>query len=336
MQISALVATTLAFGIAGIASGQETMPQQAREATRTANAGYDAMPDTKGTGPYAAVKLSDPGLPDHLIYRPRDPASLGKRKLGVLVWGNGACSDDAASARLHLAEIASHGYVAIAPGRALSGPGAPPRQQLPHAPGPLGVKTVTAQVSAGIDWALAENNRRSSPLYHRIDPSMVAVSGHSCGGLQALLVAADPRIHAVIIHNSGVFKDNSNPIQGMTIAKSALKALHTPVLYVMGGPTDIAWANGNDDFDLIDHVPAAIVSLPVGHGGTFNDANGGRVTQVDVAWLDWQFRHDARAAHWFKGADCRLCTTAPWTIRKKHIDVEHGEAKGPVTQGYQG
>ncbi|OAN58570.1 hypothetical protein A7X12_04715 [Sphingomonas sp. TDK1] len=278
------------------------------------------MPDTPGTGPYSARKYVDPTLPDHVLYQPADLAALGGRKLGLLVWGNGACSDDGASVRLHLAEIASHGYLVIAPGRVLSGPGAPPRPQTPPPPGPLGVRTTTAQVAAGIDWAVAENERRGSPLYHRIAPRMVAVSGHSCGGLQALEIAADPRVHAVIVHNSGVFKDGTNPIRGITIDKSALRRLHTPILYVMGGPSDIAWPNGNDDFDRIDTVPALLASLDVGHGGTFDAPNGGRAAAIDVAWLEWQLRGDRRAGDWFRGSACRLCTDPAWTIRKKRID----------------
>jgi dienelactone hydrolase len=292
-------------------------PAQQTPAQEAADAAYDALPDTPGTGPYRAERFVDPGLPDHVIYR---PVALGKAKLGVLVWGNGGCSDDGASARQHLAEIASHGYVVIAPGRVLSGPSAPPRPAKRPPPGPLGIKTTSAQVAAGIDWALAENARAGSLLFGRIDRRAIAVSGHSCGGLQALQVAADPRVSAVIIHNSGVFKDGGNPIRGMTIAKSALTRLHTPILYVMGGPTDIAWPNGNDDFDRITAVPAIIVSLEVGHGGTFRDKNGGRIAPVDVAWLDWQLRGDVSDGRWFKGKTCRLCTDPAWTIRKKGID----------------
>ena len=84
-------------------------------------------PDTPGTGPYPAMKEEDPSLPAHVVYRPRDLAALGKQKLGVVAWGNGGCSDDAASTRFPLLEIASHGYLVIASGKILSGPGAPPR-----------------------------------------------------------------------------------------------------------------------------------------------------------------------------------------------------------------
>jgi len=56
---------------------------------------------------------------------------------------------------------------------------------------------------------------------------------------------------------------------------NVLQTLHTPVIYIQGGPTDIAYANGMDDFKRIGHVPVAIANLPVGHGGTFLEPNGG-------------------------------------------------------------
>ena len=283
------------------------------EAARRAK--LNAVPDTPGTGPYAAIKEADPAFPDHVLYRPAALAALGGKKLGVLVWGNGGCSDDGASARFHLAEIASHGYLVIAPGRILSGPGAPP-PAVPAATG-LGIKTTSDQVRAGIDWALAENGRKGSRYYRRIDPRLVAVAGHSCGGLQALQVAGDPRIRAVIINNSGVFKDKSNPIRGITVDKALLKTLHTPVVYILGGPTDVAYPNGTDDFAVIDHVPAMLLNIGVGHGGTFHDPNGGKVAQVSVAWLDWQLRGDAMAGKWFAGKDCGLCKDPAWTVQRK-------------------
>src|SRR6478735_4346732 len=122
-----------------------------------------AGPDTPGTGPYPAMKEEDPTLAAHVVYRPKDVAAMGKQKLGVVAWGNGGCSDDAASTRFPLLEIASHGYLVIASGKILSGPGAPPRPpaaprppapaaaapgQPPAAPAPLPPpKTSTAQLN---------------------------------------------------------------------------------------------------------------------------------------------------------------------------------------------
>ena len=65
---------------------------------------------------------------EYVVYQPKDLAGAeAKGKLGVYVWGNGGCSLDGASSRFHLTEIASRGYVVIAPGKILSGPKAPPQ-----------------------------------------------------------------------------------------------------------------------------------------------------------------------------------------------------------------
>jgi hypothetical protein len=267
---------------------------------------------------------TDASLPDHVIYRPSDLAKMGSRKLGVVLWGNGGCSADGASARQHLLEIASHGYLVITPGRILSGPSATEKPAA-RAPGtPQGqlppVATTSADVRAGLDWALARNAGKAGRYAGRIDPTMTAVSGHSCGGLQALELAPDPRIHALIINNSGIFADGSNPIQGISVNKAMLKRIHTPVIYILGGPTDIAYPNGTDDFTKIDHVPAALVNIPVGHGGTFGKPYGGAVAQVVVDWLEWQLRGDKTAGRSFTGPACRLCVAPGLAIARKKID----------------
>lgn len=281
---------------------------------------YPKMPDTPGTGPYPAIKTLDPDFPDHVIYRPANLAALGKRKLPVLVWGNGGCSGDGASARLFLSEVASHGYLAVAPGKMLSGPGATPAP--PPAPGApaLAVHTNSDDVREGIDQAAAANARVGGTLRGRLDLSRVAVGGHSCGGLQALQLAGDPRIKAVIVMHSGVFADGSNPIAGMKVDKGLLKTLHTPVLYILGGPLDVAYPNGTDDVAKIDHVPVFLADHPVRHLGTFAQSNGGNEAQVVTAWLDWQLLANATAAKWFTGPTCGLCTDTSWTITRKKID----------------
>jgi dienelactone hydrolase len=316
----ALLITT-GGAVAQVPPGTPGVEDQARRdaAARTA---FEQMPDTPGTGRYPAIKLVEPTLPGHVVYRPRDLNRLGKRKLPILVWGNGGCSDDGASARHHLAQIASHGYLAIAPGRVLSGPGAikpPPRQSGEAADTALRAETSYQQLLAGIDWAVAENERKGSPYYRRIDTAKVAVAGHSCGGLQAIQAGADPRVKTVIVHNSGVFTDGSNPIRGMKVDKSLLNKLHTPVLYVLGGRPDVAWVNGTDDFTRINHVPAALIDGPVGHGGTFRERNGGDVARFALDWLEWQLRGDSHAAKTFVGPDCRLCADAKWRFERKAL-----------------
>ncbi|AHE55196.1 hypothetical protein NX02_17610 [Sphingomonas sanxanigenens DSM 19645 = NX02] len=311
------------LGSSALAQGDGKAPGVAELAQREteSRAADNAMPDTPGTGAYPAIKEIDPTLADHVVYRPKDLAKLGDRKLAVLVWGNGGCSADGASARQHLAEIASHGYLAIAPGEIQSGPDATSTPRDRPADRGTGVKFAVAttwqDVAKGIDWAIAENSRAGSPYRGRIATDQIAVAGHSCGGLQALQIAGDKRIRTVIVHNSGIFADGSNPIAGINVEKSLLETLHTPILYVLGGRGDVAWPNGTDDYARITSVPAVLVDGDVGHGGTFRKPDGGEVAGFALAWLDWQLRGDRQAAKLFAGADCGLCKNPKWRIEKK-------------------
>jgi hypothetical protein len=274
-------------------------------------------------------------LPQHVLYRPADIAAMGKQKLGVVAWGNGGCSDDGASTRFHLLELASHGYLVIASGKILSGPGAPPRPAAPPRPPAAAAagqppataapaqlpppKTTAGQLTEAIDWALKENGRSDSPYRGKIDPKQIAVSGFSCGGLQAITAAKDPRVSAAVFQNTGIFIDGPSPISGMDLSKDALLALHTPVLYILGGSTDIAYKNGMDDFKRIEHVPVAVANIQTGHGGTYFQPNGGAAASVAVSWLQWQLRGDKAAQARFVGKDCGLCKDPQWTLEKKKI-----------------
>lgn len=270
-----------------------------------------SLPDNPGSGPYAAIKAVDPAFPDHVIYRPKSLASV-KRKLPVLLWGNGGCRGDGASARLFLEEMASHGFLVIAPGKILSGPGTP----MPADDKDMG-KSSKADVLAGLD--LAEKANEAGVYKGRIDLARVAVAGTSCGGLQALQTAADKRIKAVIGLHTGFFNDDRAPNTGEATSKEQLKALHTPVLYILGGPRDIAYENGMDDLMRIDHVPVVVASHPVGHLGTFNQTNGGSEAQVSLNWLNWQLYGDGKAGAQFIGKDCGLCRDKEWVLERKKL-----------------
>lgn len=313
-RFAVLALALLVPGMAHAAAPQTSAAPESADATAERRAANDRRPDEPGSGRWPAIKEQIPALPRHVVYRPADLAALGTQKLGVLAWGNGACSEDGASSRFHLLEIASHGYLVLALGRIYSGPGAPPPQDRPDPDSPPSGRTLPADFTAAIDWALAENQRPGSPFHNRIDPSQIAVSGFSCGGLQALGIAGDPRVKAVLLHNTGVLIEPST-VPGMDVGKEALDALHTPVIYILGGPPDIAYENGMDDFRRIRQVPVAVANLAVGHGGTFDEPNGGSAARVATAWLNWQLRGDATAARMFRGADCGLCADSKWTLQ---------------------
>ena len=265
-----------------------------------------------GTGPYKAVMTEVPGLQAHTVFVPQDLSKFGKKnQLPVLVWGNGACTNSPWEHFKFLNEIASYGFMVVATGYI-------PMEEEPYR-GPM---STTQQQIESIDWVFAQNQDKNSPYYEKIDTKHICLSGMSCGGLQTLFNCADPRVTALMICNSGLFnRQNANQaVGGMPMPpKEKLKEIHTPVMYLLGGKTDIAYENGMDDFHRIDHVPACAANFPVGHGGTYRQPHGGEFSVVALAWLQWQLKGDQQAAKMFRGNDCELSKRKDWTIEKNAL-----------------
>jgi hypothetical protein len=137
---------------------------------------------------------------------------VGTTKLPVLVWGNGGCSGDGTSNRNLLENIASYGYLAIASGA------------------PKGTKgTTAAMMKASIDWAVANAGKGA---YANVDASKIMAAGFSCGGVEANAQIWDPRVATIGIFSSGLLTN--------TTAASTFKK---PILYVIGGSSDVAYQN---------------------------------------------------------------------------------------------
>ncbi|MCR4864101.1 MAG: alpha/beta hydrolase [Bacteroidales bacterium] len=264
-----------------------------------------------GTGPYKAIMVEEPSLEAHTILRPTDltPFNAGN-PLPVLVWGNGACTNSPWEHINFLSEIASHGFIVVATGFIpLNGE----RYR--------GPQSTSAQQIEGIDWVFKVNEDPSSIYYHKLDTKNIALAGMSCGGLQTLDNCQDPRLKTIMICNSGLFSDPSTAVPGMPMpAKEKLLQIHTPVMYLLGGPEDIAYANGMDDFHRINHVPAFAANYPVGHGGTYAKPHGGEFAVIATAWLEWQLKGDAKAGAMFLGNPCGVAQREGWTAEKKNID----------------
>lgn len=264
-----------------------------------------------GTGPYKAIMVEEPSLEAHTIFRPADLSKFGKNNpLPVLAWGNGACTNSPWEHQNFLSEIASHGFLVVAIGH---WPAEGERYR--------GAMSTSEQQIEGIDWAIKQNSDRNSPYYGKLDVDNIAAAGMSCGGLQTLVNAADPRLKAIMICNSGSFIDPSGAVPNMPMPKKEdLMKIHTPVMYLLGGPSDIAYENGMDDFHRIDHVPAFAANFPVGHGGTYGQPHGGEFSVVATAWLEWQLKGDKEAGAMFQGNPCGLASRKDWTAEKKNID----------------
>ncbi|MDX9874888.1 MAG: dienelactone hydrolase family protein [Spongiibacteraceae bacterium] len=317
--VRSLLVTLLLAGSVAVVNAQPAFsPEQLAEFRRQQELRHQ-LPDTEGSGPYASLKEQFETLPSHVIYRPADLSALND-PLPVLVFGNGGCSDDGASARLFLSEIASHGYLAIAPGTIKNGPGVEPPPAIAGAALMLDKPTAADDLLAALDWAEEENQRTGSLFEGRIATDRMAVAGYSCGGLQAIEIAGDERLKTVVVMNSGTLNPDDPGLAMMHSSKEWLERFHTPVLYLLGGESDVAYANGMDDFARIDGVPVMVANSDVGHDGTYWDPNGGDYARVVTAWLDWHLKGSETAATMFQGENCGLCVDAKWAVAKKQID----------------
>jgi hypothetical protein len=278
-----------------------------------------------GSGPYGAMRGEFETLPTNTVYYPRDLAKV-KGKLPIISFANGACSGQPLELTEVYTELASQGYLVATIGRI---------------GGTVDGGDIRLQTKF-IDWAIAENGRKGSLFYNRLDTKKIGISGQSCGGVMSIRNAGDPRVSTVLILNSGIFGDGAPAIPTgvgvpsagppsaiapggrrgggpMNVGKEALKAYHTPVAYLLGGPKDIAYANGEDDFEKIQGVPVFLGSTNVGHLATYGSPSGGEFGKIAVAWFNYQLKGDRGAAKTFVGPDCRLCTNPLWEVKRKNM-----------------
>ena len=332
----------LVFG--SVAAQNAAPPADATARIRPVTANLRGNPPT---GPHAVVIEHDQALATHTIYR---PATLGASKHPVLVWGEGGCAKDGLQFPEYLNEIASHGVVVIADGppvaRTAPGGGAAPgaggAAPAPRAggappaggaaPGPRaggGAPPAGARAGGGgagrgnmtdgsaliqaLDWIAKEGNDPTSRFYQKVETNRVAAMGMSCGGLMSYGASADPRIATVGIWNSGLIQPDEKIFAG----------LHSSVIIVTGGESDIAYANGKRDFETMPaKIPVFYGVYPsVGHGGTYNQDNGGPYGVAAVAWLKWQLMNDtsAKGKGYFVGPNCGVCGDSNWQVASRTL-----------------
>ena len=162
-----------------------------------------------------------------------------------------------------------------------------------------------------LDWIAKEGNDPASRFYQKVETNRVAAMGMSCGGLMSYGASADPRIATVGIWNSGLIQPDEKIFAG----------LHSSVIIVTGGESDIAYANGKRDFETMPaKIPVFYGVYPsVGHGGTYNQDNGGPYGVAAVAWLKWQLMNDtsAKGKGYFVGANCGICGDSNWQVASR-------------------
>jgi len=271
----------------------------------TCTASKSANANASGSGPHKVTveTNSDTGIKEGTIFRPSDLG--GSEKYPIFVWGEGGCSLNGLSNSAAMGELASHGYFVIADGTPNNSNS---RNMDSGNPAAMG-----APLLAYISWAIAENDKPCSAYYQSLDTTKIGANGFSCGGLMAEGTAGDPRITAWGINSSGLFSAN----------QAFYKTIHTPVLIVLGGSSDIAYENGERDYDNISALgmPTLLFSKDLGHGGDLFSNHGGDFTKIDLAWLNWQLKGDLTATGkgLLVGTGCSYCSNSAWEVKSKNI-----------------
>jgi dienelactone hydrolase len=288
MGVSALGGLLVSAAFVSSLAAQGTQDGAASERIRTVNLAQKGAPPT---GPHSVVIEHDQGIATHTIYRPTTPDAS---QYPLLVWGEGGCAKNGLTFPEFLSEIASHGFVVLADGPpvmpaaggagkgkapegAAKAKGAPGNAAAKGTGGPVGNMLDGTALIAAVDWMAKEIADPTSRFYGKVNTARVAAMGMSCGGLMSYGASADPRIATVGIWNSGLIQPDEKIFAG----------LHSPVIIVTGGESDIAYANGKRDFETMPaRVPVFYGVYPsVGHGGTYNQDNGGAFGPAAVAWL---------------------------------------------------
>ena len=267
--------------------------------TGTCTASKDAGKTVSGSGPHKVTieSNSDAGIKCGTIYRPTDLG--GADKYPIFVWGEGGCSQSGTSNQAAMGEIASHGYFIVADG-VVSGTAC------------TGGQDGKAMLDY-ITWAIAENEKPCSAYYQSLETTKVAADGFSCGGLMAENVSGDARFTTIGITSSGLFSAD----------QALYKKIHTPFKILLGGSADMAYTNGERDYDQISALGIPILLLSkdgAGHGGDLGSAKGDFNT-VNLAWLNWQLKGDETATGkgLLLGSSCKYCTASGWEYKSKNI-----------------
>ena len=95
------------------------------------------------------------------------------------------------------------------------------------------------------------------------------------------------------------------------------------MLIVLGGPSDIAYENGERDYTNIAAlgIPILLFSRDIGHGGDLFSSRGGDFAKIDLAWLNWHLKGDTTATGkgLLVGSGCTYCTNSAWEVKSMSI-----------------
>jgi len=251
-----------------------------------------AVTDLTKPGPFTPTSGS--GAPSgYVLFYPKE---LGKDgvKHPIVTWGPGA-AENAGSFTTLLNHFASHGFAVISYNGTPDG----------------------AELTKGIDWMVAENERADSVFYQKLDPSKVTSGGHSAGSLATFKIATDKRLTTTMHLCGGTFDPHTD-----------IKNLHGPALFICGEPGgdglivgDVARANC--DIDFMNATVPVFYGIPKGASHMTPTEIGDAALRTKfmaatVGWMRWQLAADETQKAMFIGDACTLCKDSSWTAQQKN------------------
>ena len=259
---------------------------------------------------YNVVREAAPGTPGWTVYRPVDPEGEVLDRLPVVVWSDGACTISNDSYVFLLTEVAAHGFVIVAFG-------APDEHTQPN-----GIADAN-RLPTAINWA-TERYHHDREYFEQFDTSKIATAGHSCGGVDAEYTAlADRRVKTSVILDSGFYPNGQVGMSGpLANSRNLIPNLYGPIIFIDGGPTDVAQPNSVANYNLVTKVPAVLAEqATAGHGGFYGPPLSVELQaiQVVVSWLDGILNHNDESLDFLVGSNPGLAQDSGWTVQSKNF-----------------